>query len=164
MARRKNGGIIGPTNKTTQSIMPSGVFSADEVYSIRERSKLKVSDDRLSRKDSWDESGRDPYYNQVVISTGDIPYTDWLLKDKSSNNWGDFITPKQYYHEQSIVYEGPAYTDWCTSFHDDGYLYVEDPTGTLAFGTGAFTIEFWVKLSRQDDTQHYVMGLSLIHI
>jgi len=158
MSRRKNGGIIGPNNRTTQAVTPSGVFNTDEVYSIRERSKLKVSDDRISRKESWDSADRDPYYNQVVISTGDIAYTDWLLKDKSSNNWGDYITPIQYYHEQSPTYFGPRYTDWCTSFHDDGYLYVDDPTGTLAFGTGAFTIEFWVKLSRQDATQHYIMG------
>ena len=158
MSRRKNGGIIGPNNKTTQSNTPSGVFSADEVYSIREKAKLKVSDDRISRKDSWDAPEQDPYYNQVVLSVGDIEFTDWLLKDKSSNNWGDFITPAQYYHEQSPTYFGPRYTDWCTSFHDDAYLYVEDTTGALAFGTGAFTIEFWVKLSRQDDTQHYIMG------
>ena len=164
MSRRKNGGIIGPSNRTTLAIRPSGVFTADEVYNIRERAKLKVSEDRITRKESWEAPERDPYYNQVVISTGDITYADWLLKDKSSNNWGDFITPKDYHHEQSPTYFGPRYTDWCTSFHDDGYLYVEDPTGTLAFGTGAFTIEFWVKLSRQDDTQHYVMGLSLIHI
>jgi hypothetical protein len=158
MSKRKNGGIIGPDNKTTLSIKPSGVFTTDEVYAMREKAKPKVSTERLSRKDSWEEPERDPYFNQVCISTGDIGYTDWLMRDKSSNNWGDFVTPNEYYREQSPTYFGPRYAHWCTSFHDDGYLYVEDPTGKLAFGTGSFTIEFWVKLSRQDATQHYIMG------
>ena len=158
MARRKNGGIIGPDNKTPESIRPSGVFSTEEVYGIREKAKVKVSANRTLRKESWQANEQDPYYNQVCFHTSDLSYSDWLMKDKSSNNWGDFVTPSEYHHQQSPTYFGPRYTDWCTTFHNDGYLYVEDPTGTLALGTGAYTIEFWVKLSRQDATQHYVMG------
>lgn len=161
MARRKNGGIIGPVNNTPESSFPSGMWTADEVNTIRERNKAPISSERLTRKSTWESQERDPYYPNVRVNVGDLEYSDWLLKDKSSNNWHEFLAMDAYQRFPVPHANGPRYSDWCTHFHEDSNLTVNDTGTVLAFGTGAFTIEFWIKLARQDGTQHYVMGRGL---
>ena len=100
----------------------------------------------------------DPFLNTVALHISGVPeYTDHLLKDKSSNGWDEYLADTRY--DGAIVpsYFGPKYQDWATHFGELGYYKVDD-IPTLRLGTSAFTIEFWIKLMRNDSTQYYIMG------
>lgn len=99
----------------------------------------------------------DPNYNSVVFHLDDAAYSDHLLKDKSTNQWDEFLADDAYVRRVVPTYFGPKYQDWSTHFGENAH-YIVDDIPNLRFGTTAFTIEFWMKSMRNDATQHYIMG------
>jgi len=152
---RKNGRVIG-TRLNSQSSQRSGVWDVTDIAIEESIHGPATETKRAAHVPSWP-TDSDPYYDRVVTHIPPADDTDWIMKDHSSNNWHDFFTQDQYYRAPAPSYNGPRYNDWHTAHHEDSYIAVSDTTG-LQFGTGTFTIEFWVMLQRQDATQHYVMG------
>lgn len=153
---RKNGRVIGNVPQAGPN-QRSGVWDVMDISAAGGTSSRPMSNNQRPKLLPVWPSDSDPFYDNVVVHFPPPDEGDWILKDHSSNNWNDFLTQDQYYRAPIPSNNGPRYSDWHTRFHEDGYITVSDTTG-LQFGTGAFTIEFWVYLQRQDATQHYVMG------
>ena len=158
MRNRNNGGLIGATSNL--SSIATGVFSSSEVaqaaYNAGTTTGLADSEPFKASSMIVD-SSYDPYYSTVMAQFPDLHYSDNIMRDKSVNRWDENLGVDQYYRNPLTTYFGPKQTNWCTHFYEDGYYTVAD-NAALQFGTGAFTIECWVKLSRQDGTQYYLMG------
>lgn len=155
MRSRSNGGVIGTA--IAQIPGKSGVFNQNETTVTKQVGSVQVPME-LALSVNPTPVDSDPYYSQVLAQFGDTDANDWILRDRSGNNWHETLAANSYARMmQSPTYSGPRYTDWCTIFHDDGYYTVTDTTG-IQFGTGNFTIEFWFKPTRQDATQYYLMG------
>jgi len=148
MRSRKNGGIIGSRNDI-QSQSISGVYTNDDVVITNTNSDIARMRQEQSKTARWIGAGVDPYYDTVVCQFGDALYTDHILQDKSGNHWEDWQASAYQYTVSSSEF-GPGYTDYCSSFGEDGFYQIQDTTD-MKFGTQAFTIEFWVKPMRQNN-------------
>lgn len=157
MRNRQNGGLIGAKNDI--GILPSGVFGTSEIAEAAYSTTTAgiIENEPYKNSQSPVDNTNDPYYSSVLVQFSDLHYSDNTMRDKSVNRWDQNMAVDQYYRLPLVTYFGPKYTDWATHFYENGYYAVTDTTG-IQFGTGNFTIEFWIKLSRQDATQHYVMG------
>ena len=153
---RKNGRVIGALNETN-GMQASGVFDLNDISAMEtiQRPSLEISNNRTNVR--WVDGDADPYYDKVFLQYTGLDANNWILKDYSASNWHEMLGQTAYNKTPMPSHFGPRYTDWCTAFHEDGYITVTDTTG-LQFGANAFTIEFWIKLQRQDATQNYVMG------
>ncbi len=163
MRSRQNGGVIGVPNGSTITSSP-GVWSISEINDIENiKTSTAVSTVRYSIPTTWPNSGNvssnvDPYSPQKIFHIPDIDYTDWVQKDQSQNAWHEFMYADGPYRGGLPTAFGPKYSDWCTHFHEDGYYAVWSFITSWAYGTNPFTIEFWIKLARQDGTRYWVMA------
>jgi len=158
MRNRPNGGLVGASSNI--SSVATGVFSTNDIAqtAYATGTTTGLADNEPFKPSSMVvDSSYDPYYTNVLAQFPDLHYTDNIMRDKSVNRWDENAGVDQYYKNPLPNYFGPKYTNWCTHFHEDGYYAISDHS-SLQFGTGTFTLEFWVKLARQDATQHYVMG------
>lgn len=152
---RKNAGIIGkianvePTSK-------SGVWSVDDSYLIKGPEKQNLKRNLSYRLD--ENPFVDKYNNSVALQFSDLHFDDHILKDKSDYAWDEYYAAVSYTRPMSsLTYHGPRYRDWSTKFHDNSGYSIAD-AASLRFGTGAFTLEFWIKLERYDSTEYYVLS------
>lgn len=161
MRSRRNGGLIGKGNTPT-SISSSGIWSQDDLTSAKETAAPSTSFVTTRQKTittKYPNVGAiDPYYSTVRAQISDADYTNFIHKDQSGNNWHDFAAVRYQTRHIAVSFNGPAHQHWSTQFDENGFYYIDNTVTALQFGAGNFTIEFWVKLARQDATQYYIMG------
>jgi len=156
MRSRKNGGIIGSRNDI-QSQSISGVYTNDDIVITNTSSDIAQVTQEGSKIARWLGAGVDPYYDTVVCQFGDALSNSHILQDQSGNHWEDW-QEAAYNYNPTVTEFGPAYTDWSSFFSEDAFYQVKD-TADMQFGTGAFTIECWIKPMRQNNGSNvYLMG------
>ena len=156
MARsRKNSGIIGKI-ANSEPASKSGVWSVDDSYLVRTPEKSSLRKNISQRLD--ENPFIDKYSNAVSVHISDIHYDDHILKDKSDYAWDEYYSAVSNTRPHSYLsFIGPRYRDWSTKFYENSSYSVAD-AANQRFGTGAFTLEFWVKLERYDSTEYYILS------
>jgi len=152
---RKNAGIIGklagPENNSQ-----SGFWSMDDSSYLSNSRKLNTV--TANPNTLIDYANSDPYYNYVAKQFTDVHYTDHVLKDKSTYTWDEFYYPSSTTRPLALLSTlGPRYRDWYSNFSENANYSVAD-YASLRFGSSTFTIEFWIKLSRYDSLESYVIS------
>jgi len=149
MRSRKNGGIIGARNDI-QSQSRNGVYTHNDIIITNTNNRVSRSWQDTSETSRWVGAGVDPYYDTVAVQFGDALSNSHILQDQSGNHWEDW-SEAAYSYMPNVVEFGPSYADWCTNFSADNGFYQVKNTTDMQFGTGAFTIEAWIKPMRQNN-------------
>lgn len=152
---RKNAGIIGKVSNVKPS-SKSGIWSIDDSYLIKSSEKSSITRNTSSRLE--ENPLNDIYGNITPLHLSDIHYDDHILKDKSDYGWDEYYAAVSTTRPTAqLHYQGPRYRDWSTKFIENNSYAVTD-AANQRFGTGAFTLEFWVKLERYDGTEYYILS------
>jgi len=152
---RRNAGTIGQVN-SPRPYSKSGVWSIeDAAYNknpAKLSNKLEYPPVRLDEIVDYD-----PYYSSVTCHLTNN-YADDVMRDKSKYNWNEYYRATSTTRpEASLSFQGPRFPYWATQFQPNAYYNVLD-TASQRFGTGNFTIEFWLKLCRNEAVEHYVIS------
>jgi Concanavalin A-like lectin/glucanases superfamily len=149
--------ILGKRNQNTNLTSRSGVYSLQDQYSDKVDAKFYDDASKVDYTNDWkNRTEFDPFYDSVIVHTFYEPTAeDHILKDKSDNHWDEFYSYKTGRAQVNGADHGPRYLH-STHFWSDYYTIADCPE--LNFGNGDFTIEFWIKLTRNDATEHFVMS------
>jgi hypothetical protein len=134
-----------------------GVYETNELgQSLLENKSLVHQGHRQRIHDTQiDVSNNDPYHNHVVCHMPGAAYPSHVLKDHSGNFFDDYIHANNNNTDIGILESGPGefHATHCWDQH-----YTVTDHSTLRFGSGNFTIEFWMKTGRAINIETYIMG------
>lgn len=135
----------------------SGQWDINDITNLRVHNEpvLQSSHQRLT--DRWPEHETDPFRKEVLLHMQKPQWTSHIFSDRSSHNWHEYMESDTYYMAGRTWghHRGPRYPH-STWFYDQYYT-VTDYAG-IQLGSSNFTLQFWVKLSRYDTSEHYLMG------
>lgn len=158
--KHTNKGYIGtPKLVSEDGKFKEGIWEISDVYKgrLNEDKTLvsRVTQDRDS--DRWYTKDQDPYYDSVRVHLSEPEY-DHIMRDWSQHSNCDDLILDQVYRFAGASFFGPRYSHWSALFGENGYYRLNENNNQLQFGTDPFTIEFWIKRHRNDNTNHFIIG------
>jgi hypothetical protein len=135
----------------------NGVWDINEVTDLRSLNKPLYNSADQEFTYQWSENGSDPYRQQTVVHLSKPSWLTHIFSDRSGNNWNEYYESINYHTVGRFhpSYYGPRYPH-STWFHDQYYTVTN--YSDIVLGNSAFTLQFWVRLSRFDTSEHYLMG------
>ena len=156
--KNSNSGLIGAINDRTSSAK-SGVYGVEDVYEGRFEDGSRVGiRSNYSELTKWVGAESDPYYDSVRIHVREPQGTTHLMRDSSTNGWDRYLLLDSTSRCAAPTFFGPRYQHFTSQFGDNGYIKLNENNSQFQFGTNPFTIEFWFKRQRNDNTDHFIMG------
>jgi alpha-tubulin suppressor-like RCC1 family protein len=158
--KHTNKGYIGkPKLVSDDGKHKEGVWEVSDVYKGRlNDDKVLVARNMMDRDpERWYTKDQDPYYDTVRVHLTQPEY-DHIMRDRSQYNNCDDLILDQVYRYAATSFFGPRYSHWSALFGENGYYRLNENNSQLQFGTDPFTIEFWIKRHRNDNTNHFIMG------
>ena len=156
--KNTNNGYLGQVSSLSNT-QKSGVFDAFDVYTSRITDGQRITyRPGLSEPQNWPGANSDPYYDTVRIHVREPQGNTHIMRDYSGNNHDQYLVLDTVSRAVAPTFFGPRYQHWSALFGESGYIKLNENASQFQFGTGAFTIEFWIKRCRNDNTDHFIMG------
>lgn len=158
MRSKRNNNLVGNKRDTNVYTRGNSVWDANEVNILKHNANIPYESEIQGVSDAWPQSADyDPMRGLTTVHFSSEGTKNHMYRDYSGNGWDNYITSSSTDRAPLITSFGPRYRDWSTLFFQDGYYSVNNYDG-IQLGTSAFTIEFWIKRTRNDATEMYVMG------
>lgn len=155
--KNSNSNILG--KNSPYNVPRSGTYTMNDVYEgkTNEGRRTVVKSTYGEDPPRWPNRESDPYYDYVRVHVRE-PDANNIMKDYSPSQFDKNMILDSVNRSVVPVFFGPRYQHWISLLGEQGYITLTENANQLQFGTGPFTIEFWIKRHRNDNTDHFIIG------